>query len=449
MSPQRGRVVVIGAGMAGLGAARMLVRGGYQVTVLEGRNRVGGRLFTDRSLGVPMDLGANWIEGSRGNPITALAREFQVRTKVDDGQDSWLVYRDGRELDDDAVDGLEELYESILLRAQRVGEDRDEDASLGEALRAEMARRRLTIEEREGLEWLIGAFETDTAEDLEKCSLWDTFEDEEFEGDDLLVPGGYDAIATGLARGLDIRLGRTVTGVVATEAGVRVSASRTPDAATCAASCHAGKGASTAPATETFDADWCVVAVPLGPLKSGAIAFDPPLPYAKRRAIDRIGMGALNIIAVKWDRVFWPREAKYLSAITGARGEFPEIVCWNHVARVPILKGFSGGRFSRRLEESSDENATRDFLSTLRKLTGARVPDPVGMVRSRWGLDHWTGGSYSYSPPGVSSVERRALAAPFGRVLFAGEATESQYPATVHGAYLSGLREARRIVRPD
>src|SRR5688572_9317130 len=74
------RVLVLGAGMSGLAAARELRRAGCQVTVLEGRSRLGGRTWTDHALGLPMDMGASWIEGTRGNPLTTLAAELGVRT---------------------------------------------------------------------------------------------------------------------------------------------------------------------------------------------------------------------------------------------------------------------------------------------------------------------------------------------------------------------------------
>ncbi len=439
------RVIVIGAGVSGLCAARELTRREFDVVVLEGRGRIGGRLSTNRTLGAPMDLGANWIEGSQGNPIAELARDFRIQTVVDEGEEAWFAYRNGNRISDAAIERFERLWENIYEGVQRKGGRLDSDASLGEMLEAEMSRRDFTPEERAAMVWLMGTLETDTAEDLGLCSVRATDTDEGFSGSGLLFPQGYDQIAAGLARGLNVKLNRTVTGVTATKEGVRVIAESTPGALGCATSCHGTKGATTGGARTTFDADWCVVTIPLGPLKKRAIEFDPPLPAEKRRAIDRIGMGVLNVLAVKWDRVFWPREARYLSALTGVRGDFPEILCWNHIAGVPILKGFTGGTFARRLEEMDDEAAVKKFLTTLRAITGQPVPDPVGAVRSRWGLDHWTGGSYSYSPPGIGKADYRALGAPSGRVLFAGEATEPDYPGTVHGAYLAGIRAARQV----
>ena len=77
----KGNILIIGAGIAGLAAARQLKSSGFQVTVLEGRNRIGGRIYTDRNLGLPIDLGASWIHGINKNPIGKLAQDFKINIK--------------------------------------------------------------------------------------------------------------------------------------------------------------------------------------------------------------------------------------------------------------------------------------------------------------------------------------------------------------------------------
>ena len=108
---------------------------------------------------------------------------------------------------------------------------------------------------------------------------------------------------------------------------------------------------------------------------------------------------------------------------------------------------FVGGDFGRALELESDEAIAEHTVEILSRIMGERVPDPVDGIASRWASDPFAGGSYSFIPVGASPADFDALAAPVGdRLFFAGEATIKEYYATVHGAYLSGVREARRII---
>ncbi|MDO8752954.1 MAG: FAD-dependent oxidoreductase, partial [Anaerolineales bacterium] len=207
-------VLVLGAGISGLAAARTLVDNGWSVIVLEARTRIGGRMWTDTSLGVPLDLGASWIHGVRGNPITELAKQFGVQTIASD-YDNGVVYDfDGRKMSDSEYKETEDLFESIYSEVAQMQEDTDNDMPLQQAFDQVIADRDLSIEELRRLQFAIqGNFALELGADPDHLSLWEWDQDEEFDGNDVVFPKGYNQITDGLANGLDIRLAVKVTGI--------------------------------------------------------------------------------------------------------------------------------------------------------------------------------------------------------------------------------------------
>jgi monoamine oxidase len=191
------------------------------------------------------------------------------------------------------------------------------------------------------------------------------------------------------------------------------------------------------------------VTVPLGVLKAGGIAFDPPLPAPKQAAIERLDMGNLEKVVLRFDEPFWLERgaAPTFLYIAETPGEFPGFTDWTDAAGAPTLVCLYGGRSAREvLDKWPDDEIAARAMQALREIFGADVPDPVATHVTRWRDDPWTLGSYSYLPVGASADDLRELGEPVEeRLLFAGEATEPLLYATVHGALVSGLREARRI----
>ena len=397
--------------MAGLAAARDLTDAGVTVTVVEARERIGGRMWTDTSLGVPIDLGAAWIHGTDGNPLVALANQAGAATAETDWDD--IVVFDGRtEVAATALDNAADAWTAVLQKVGSLSEDAAPDASVGGALA------RVSDVGDPLIAWHVATdIAAEYAADPDDLSLRWFGTEGEFDGPDLILPRGYRQLANHLADGLTIQLGTTVTRIVDDGTGVRLDTSR---------------GALTG--------DRVIVTVPLGVLKAGTITFDPPLPEPKRAAIARLGVGVLDKVVLSFDEPFWPHSPDVIG-LAGPGAPLPVLVNGLSFGAGAVLVGLRGGDAARRGEGLADPQSVEQVRAAL----GA--PAPRGALVTRWAADPYARGSYSYLAVGSSPADQDALAEPASeRVLFAGEATFAEHFATVHGAYLSGRREAQRIL---
>ncbi len=417
-------VLVLGAGIAGLAAARTLTDKGLSVIVLEARNRVGGRMWTDSSLGLPLDLGASWIHGVSGNPITKLAKQFGVKTVPTDDENGIAFAADGSALPDDEFTRMEALFEDIYEEVAAMQEDTDEDMSLQQAFDQVITSRNLSEADLRRLNYYAYlATALEYGADMKDLSLWEWDQDEEFGGDEVIFPGGYNQITDGLAKGLDIRLGTVVKTVRYGSDGVEVETS-----------------------VGLFVADKAVVTFPLGVLKQASVKFELPLPESKQVAIDRLGMGILNKVYLKFSEIFWDEDVQAISYIGEELGEWNDWLSFVPFTGEPVLMAFHGGDKGFALEDLSDDEIRAGAMQTLRVMFGDDIPEPDGMLVTRWGKDPFAFGAYSHIPPFASGADYDALFAPVDDVLyFAGEATSREYPSTVHGAYLSGVAAAEEI----
>ncbi|HVX13944.1 MAG TPA: FAD-dependent oxidoreductase [Pirellulales bacterium] len=419
-------VIVVGAGIAGLAAARELTARGLDVVVLEARDRIGGRIWTDRSFGTSVELGAASIEVAQKNPLARLALDWQVVAKPID-YDSLAVYdaEDGLvepEEVETAADRLERLVTKAWRKARR-SPDEYVDRSVGDALTghsfpASLATRRGRLER-----WAIAVQTCEYGGELSDLSLAgfdDGFVDD---WDDLLVVGGFDRIVARLAEGLDVRLQQPVTRIETADHGVRVVV-----------------------AGGDVWADRVLVTLPLGVLKSGAVEFSPPLPAEKRAALGRLAMGHVEKVALRFAERFWPDDVDFLGYASETPGEYPQFLSLVPTTGQAILLATTAGDHARSLHALSDDQVLTDVQRALDTMFGQRLPRPMAAKVTRWGRDRFSWGAYSYVATGCGGSEHDELARPVeDRLFFAGEATHRAYPSTAHGAYLSGLREAARI----
>jgi len=411
-------VIVIGAGIAGLAAARRLKELGYSVVVLEAASEVGGRIRTDWSLGAPFEVGAGWIHRPDGNPVSGLAADIGAPTLVTPDESYQVFAKDGQAVPASVIEAkyldLERLY-------TRIDNTFDNDQPLIEAIRR-VSKPSL---QDPVLHWMMSAYtEFSTGGPIEKLSAYYFDEDDEYDGADVILPGGYDRIPRSLAEGLDIRLNTAVESIEYED----------------------GEGAAVYTSNGTFESYFVICTVPLGVLKKGVITFDPPLPKAHQRSIDGIGFGSVTKLALKFDQLFWPEDVQYFGYMSEPKGRWNYFVNYRTFSPENILLGVSGGDYPFVAEKMSDPEMFADCMTALRTMFGASIPEPVGHLATRWSEDPYTLGAYSYTAVGNTPADFDRFATPVAdTILFAGEHTTFDFHGTVHGAYQTGLAAANLI----
>ncbi|XP_013192176.1 lysine-specific histone demethylase 1A [Amyelois transitella] len=556
---QRPKVIIIGAGVSGLAAARQLQSFGCEVVILEGRDRVGGRVVTYRKGPYVADLGGMVVTGLGGNPVTTLSvqmnmelhkikqkcplyeatgnqvpkhkdqmveREFNrlldatsyLSHKVDFnyyndtpvslGQAlEWVIKLQQKNVKHKQIQHLkalitlqeklktninkmsdiQELLRSMKTEKESLLSERAKGVATGDAgILQEFNLRRLnremtqlcneydsllsqnatiedkitqlesnppssvylSVRDRQILDWHFANLEFANATPLGNLSLkhWDQDDDFEFTGNHLTVRNGYSCVPVALSEGLDIRLGTAVTDIQYSGPGVVVKAvnPRAPNQPL------------------TFKGDVVLCTLPLGVLKVAVanngqsqqnfVKFDPPLPDWKVAAIKRLGYGNLNKVVLCFERTFWDPSANlfgHVGTTTASRGEL--FLFWN-LYSAPVLLALVAGEAAAVMENVTDDVIVGRCIAVLKSIFGhAAVPQPKECVVTRWRADPYARGSYSFVAVGSSGTDYDLLAAPVAgtpgdnRLFFAGEHTMRNYPATVHGAFLSGLREAGRL----
>jgi polyamine oxidase len=430
-----GRVLVVGAGISGLTVANALTQAGVECVVLEARDRIGGRLHTADVGGCPVDLGGSWIQMPDGNPLTAFARLAGVPCRSADplpemagfdcGEGRRLSAAETSELLGQYVEGFPEAAAELLAGL-------GPDASMAEAIEAFVAAAGQPPGwARRVRQMLYAGIEAESADLAGRQSLRWMWNEQEYGGSYFgdAPDGGYRRLADAMASGVDVRLGRPVSEIAISPGGVRV--------VTVGGLVEEGSHV--------------VVTVPLGVLKRGQPRFSPVLPPDRRAAIERLGFGRFEKVALRFTEPFW-RAAGFpqLMVFPSEPGEW---TVW-----AMGLDAFGGGPvlvffvFHSAAERLADAGAgahgwTDWALGMLAAATGRPCPQPTAVAVSSWAADPWTGGAYTHIPPGAGPADVDLLGEPVGgRLLFAGEHTQSARLAYADGALTSGIREAKRLL---
>jgi monoamine oxidase len=415
--PDTGSVLIVGAGMAGLSAARSLADAGWPVRVIEARDRIGGRVYTDREWGVPLEMGASWIHGTANNPLVDLARKAHAQLVTTDYY-GWARLAVDPRLP--SLDYDKKTWRRFVERAR----DQVEGGSLGAAVDAAANSEELSDSERAELAFYVTTeIEDEYAAGANQLSAL-TFDQGNYAGGDQdVITSGYDALPKLLADGLQIVLNSPVTSVVRRDTSVVVRAGN-----------------------RSFEGPAAIVTVPLGVLKSGAITFDPPLPDGHTHAVNALGFGVLSKSYFRFDQRKWKQDNAfylYLGADAGLWSQWFSLPA----ASGPIVLAFNPGERGRSTEASSSRDLMTGALPAIRQLFGSEL-SPVEVRTSSWTLDPYARGSYSFHAPGSGLDDRRRLQEPVGdRLYLAGEAVGTDNPASVTGAVASGRHAAGELMR--
>ncbi|XP_062070569.1 peroxisomal N(1)-acetyl-spermine/spermidine oxidase [Lepus europaeus] len=482
------RVLVVGGGIAGLGAAQRLCRhpASPHLRVLEATARAGGRIRSERSFGGVVEVGAHWIHGpSQGNPVFQLAARYGLLGERELSEENQLLETGGHVglpsvcySSSGACVSLQLVAEMASLFYGLIDQTREflhstktPVPSVGQFLKREISQLAAGWTEDEDTRKLKLAI-LNTFLNVECCvsgthsmdlvALAPFGEYTVLPGLDCTFAGGYQGLTDHLVASLpkDVMVFNKPVKTVHW-AGAFQEAASPGETFPVLVECEDG---------DRFPAHHVIITVPLGFLKERLDTFFvPPLPPDKAEAVKKMGFGTNNKIFLEFEEPFWEPACQHIqlvwedsSPLQDAAPVLPDtwyrkligFLVLPPCGSVHVLCGFIAGLESEFMETLSDEEVLTTLTHVLRRATGnPELPAPKSVLRSRWHSAPYTRGSYSYVAVGSTGDDIDLLAQPLPadsagaqlQVLFAGEATHRTFYSTTHGALLSGWREADRL----
>ncbi|XP_036439013.1 spermine oxidase [Colossoma macropomum] len=502
---QQPRIVVIGAGLAGLAATKSLLENGFtNVTVLEASDHIGGRVLSVQFGKATLELGATWIHGANGNPVYHLAEdngllEHTTEEECSVGRISLYAKNgvahyqtnSGKRIPKDLVEEFSDLYNEVYELTQEFFQNgkpvgAESKNSVGIFTR-DLVRKKIMLDPDDSestkklkLSMLQQYLKVESCEssspNMDEVSLSEFGEWTEIPGAHHVIPAGFIKVVELLAQDIPARvlhLSKPVHRIhwnySCPEAednagGADHNQDQRPGPAPVRVECEDG---------ELLPADHVIVTASLGVLKKAhETLFSPGLPLDKALAVQKLGISTTDKIFLEFAEPFWSPECNSIQFVweDEAQLESPAYpnelwyrkICSFDVLYPPeryghMLSGWICGDEALLMERCDDETVAEICTELLRKFTGNQnIPKPRRILRSAWGSNPYIRGSYSFTRVGSSGgdVERLAEPLPYTKstkapplqVLFAGEATHRKYYSTTHGALLSGQREANRLI---
>ena len=418
-------VVVVGAGIAGITAARDLRAKGRTVTVLEARNRIGGRAYTEsETFGVPYDHGCAWLHSADENPVTSLVTEGAGFDVVDEGEREKWLYLDGAEANEEQYEAVFDAHTNLMRQIERAGDDAEDagtfsDRSVSKLSEPENRFERIAHE-------IIGPLEA--GEDTTSLSVLDVYY-QIGTGVEWMVPNG---LAAGIFKAL---------GPVPVQLNTEVKKIA-----------WGGKEVQVETSQGTLRTKKVILTVPTEIIADGTIAFEPALPGWKLSAAADLPMGLLDKVSLQFDEDFSEMtEGAVLNSLIVQNGEDGHI--WDFLLRpfdLDLTVGFLGGDYSRDLsaQPDADQLAIELALENLVSVFGSDIREMfIKGHYTKWDRDPFARGAYAASKPGRNGSRKKMRQSVDDRLFFAGEATITRWATQVSAAYVSGQKAAREVDR--
>ncbi|XP_048393056.1 peroxisomal N(1)-acetyl-spermine/spermidine oxidase-like isoform X2 [Stegostoma tigrinum] len=474
------KVVIIGAGIAGVAAAGKLLQHGFNdVQIIEASSRPGGRIRSypfGKSL---VDEGAQYIHGaSMKNPIFQLAKEYGFLQEVynKSGTEWSLLTNTQKQLDPDFAEEMRNLASSILRHAHCLAEEKGytQAKSLADVYleeiktlleqwsdeHVELRRQRLALLSM-SMKWQCIHLATNSLGDV---SVLEYGEYKSIEGDDRNSPGLFPRLLQKLLEVIPkekLLLERPVKQIQWDGNFELEDTSQYPVRVVCKDGTH-------------ILADHVIITISLGCLKANSQSlFQPSLPENYQHAIQAMGFGTMNKIYLEYEAPFWDENTDIIGLVwedeTPLSAQKPNLVEWwrcvpvVYVFRPPeryghVLVGTITGKEAEFVESLSPEEIASNFTKLFRQFTGRpSLPAPKNVFVTKWSSNPYTRGSYSHIS--INSTgdmidtlaeplpqAKEGIPSPMMQILFAGEATHRSSHSTTHGALLSGWREADRLI---
>ena len=396
--------IVVGAGAAGIGAGLALQQHKASFIILEAKNRLGGRAFSEAlSPDQMFDHGCHWFHSASINPLRQIALEINHPFTDKTVPYTSTLWRSGQFMDPDPLDeDITAMHERVIAAGKR-----GEDVAAAEMLdRASLWHNTIAHDFA-----LTYSQDVDAISTVDATAFHDT-------GENIPVSGGYGALIVRMGAALPTRLGVRVSAIVATGQGINV---------------ETGDG--------TLEARSVIVAVPQRVLSGGGLTFRPGLPLETAEAIDNVPMGWFEKSAFVFDRpVFGVHAGVGLEAVASISGLDWPVAFQLGSGAAPVAIAHVAGKRAREL---SQEERTQCCEEALVQCFGSEIRARITRRQStNWGGDPDIGGAYSCARPGYAYMRKRLQQTIHGRIFLAGEHTSLDAMATAHGAYVSGQRAA-------